>query len=204
MIAIVNYGVGNLYSVGCSLSAVGYESVITADPAQLERADKLILPGVGAFHDAADRLEQTGLGAVITRLAKAGKPLLGLCLGMQLLFEQSEEHGARAGLGLLQGRVTALRGYVPDSLKVPHIGWNALRAVKPGHPLLTYAAEGSHMYFVHSYHAVHCPDVVAECEYGAPVAAAVARGHVWGCQFHPEKSGRAGLNILRAFCEVRT
>ena len=187
MIAIVDYGVGNLFSLKSSFGAIGAEVVVTADGETIRRADKLILPGVGAFGDAAALLEQTGLGRVVREQAEAGKPLLGICLGMQLLFEESEEYGRH-------------RGY-----KVPHIGWNALHFPKgrPADPLFRYVREGECVYFVHSYYAADCDQsVIATAEYGPELTAAVRRGNVMGTQFHPEKSGNVGLNILRAFCDM--
>ena len=200
MIAIINYGVGNLFSLCCSVERVGAEAVVTSDPAVISLAEKIILPGVGAFEDAAKKLKETGLGEVLKEEAKKGKPIMGICLGMQLLFERSYEYGCHEGLGILKGDVLPLRGYVDDGLKIPHIGWNALHIHKEN-PLLKYCKNGESMYFVHSYHVRDCEDsVIATAEYGKDVTAAVAKDNVMGCQFHPEKSGEAGLNILRAFC----
>ena len=190
MIAIVDYGVGNLFSLRSSLSAVGAEVAVTGDGDVLRRADKIILPGVGAFGDAAAKLRATGLDAVVIAEAKAGKPLLGICLGMQLLLERSLEYGEHAGLGLIPGDVVPLSP--PDGLKVPHMGWNALQFSEPRSP-------GDHVYFVHSFHAANCPCVTATAEYGIPVTAAVGKDNVFGCQFHPEKSGPVGLSILKSF-----
>jgi len=201
MIAIVDYGVGNLFSLLCSLRALGAQAVVTGDAAQIEAAQRVILPGVGAFGDARDKLRRTGLDEVVVCQAQAGKPLLGICLGMQLLLDEGLEFGAHPGLGLIPGRVLPMQGYVPAGLKIPQIGWNALRFGAQPHPMFRHLRDGAHMYFVHIYHAAECPDVIADCEYGRPIAAAVARGNVWGCQFHPEKSGAAGLMVLRAFCE---
>ncbi|MBQ9728055.1 MAG: imidazole glycerol phosphate synthase subunit HisH [Clostridia bacterium] len=201
MIAIVNYGVGNLFSLSCSFQKIGAEAVITSDEEVIRKADKLILPGVGAVRDAAEKLKTTGLGALVCQQAKAGKPLMGICLGMQLLFEKSFEYGEHEGLGLLKGNVVPMQGYLDESLKIPHIGWNALRFTKPS-PLFRYNKEGDFVYFVHSYFATDCEDsVVATTEYGKPLTAAVQKDNVMGCQFHPEKSGEAGLRILRAFCD---
>ena len=201
MIAVVDYGVGNLFSLRSSLRFIGAESCVTADPETLRQADKLILPGVGAFGDAAAKLRQSGLDQVVIAEAKQGKPLLGICLGMQLLFEKSLEYGEHAGLGLLKGRVVPMEGTLPPELKIPHIGWNALHLTRQS-PLLRYVSEGDCVYFVHSFYAAKCEaDVIANAEYGALLTAAVQRDNVCGCQFHPEKSGRVGLNILRAFCE---
>lgn len=202
MIAIINYGVGNLFSLCCSLERVGAEAVVTSDKAVISAADKIILPGVGAFEDAAKKLKETGLGEVLKEEAQKGKPIMGICLGMQMLFERSFEYGCHEGLGILKGHVLPLRGYVDDGLKIPHIGWNALR-VRKENPLLKYCKNGESVYFVHSYHACDCEDsVIATAEYGKEVTAAVAKDNVMGCQFHPEKSGETGLNILRAFCEL--
>ncbi len=202
MVAIVDYGVGNLFSVRSSFQAVGAEAVVTSDKAVIEAADRILLPGVGAFSDAAKKLAESGLGSIVKQEAEKGKPLMGICLGMQLLFERSFEYGCFEGLGLLRGDVVPMQGYINEDLKVPHIGWNALRFVKK-HPLFAYCKEGEHVYFVHSYFASRCEqDVVAVTEYGKELTAAVAKGNVMGCQFHPEKSGDVGLNILRAFCEL--
>lgn len=202
MIAIVDYGVGNLFSLKCSLQAIGAEVTVTGDAQQLKNADKLILPGVGAFEDAAKKLRNTGLDTVIKEEAARGKPILGICLGMQLLFEKSYEYGEHPGLGLIPGSVVPMEGFLPENLKIPHIGWNALR-MKKSSPLFRYIAEGDCVYFVHSYFAAHCEDfVIADTEYGQWLTAAVQRENVFGCQFHPEKSGSVGLNILRAFAEM--
>ena len=202
MIAIVDYGVGNLFSLKCSLQAIGAEVTVTGDAQQLKKADKLILPGVGAFEDAAKKLRDTGLDTVIKEEAARGKPILGICLGMQLLFEKSYEYGEHPGLGLIPGSVVPMEGFLPKELKIPHIGWNALR-MKKSSPLFRYIGEGDCVYFVHSYFAAPCEDfVIADTEYGQWLTAAVQRENVFGCQFHPEKSGTVGLNILRAFAEM--
>ena len=201
MIAIVDYGVGNLFSIKSSLSALGCESLVTSRAEELNDADKVILPGVGAFGDAMNKLRQSGLDWAVISQARAGKPLLGLCLGMQLLLQEGLEFGRHAGLGLITGRIIPLKGAIPAALKIPHIGWNALHFGKDKHPMFRYLRENDHVYFVHSYHAVDCPDISATCEYGQEIVASVAKDNVWGCQFHPEKSGNVGLNILRAFCE---
>ena len=202
MIAIVDYGVGNLFSLKSSFAAIGQEAAVTGEAGVLRRADKILLPGVGAFGDAADKLRATGLDRVVIDEARAGKPLLGICLGMQLLFDRSLEYGVHAGLSLIPGEVRPIAECIPASLKIPHIGWNALHFTEKKSPLFRYVKEGDCVYFVHSYHAANCADsVVATAEYGAELTAAVQRGNVFGCQFHPEKSGRVGLNILRAFCE---
>ena len=202
MIAVVDYGVGNLFSLVSSLSAVGADAVVTGDAEVLRRADKIILPGVGAFGDAAAKLRATGLDKVIIEEAKAGKPLLGICLGMQLLLERSFEYGEHAGLGLIEGEIVPISSVIPSDLKIPHIGWNALKFTENKSPLFKYINEGDHVYFVHSFYGANCKkNTIAVSEYGAELTAAVANGNVMGCQFHPEKSGTVGLNILRAFCE---
>ena len=201
MIAVIDYGVGNLFSLCSSLSMVGAESVVTSDPDVIRRADKIILPGVGAFRDAKEKLDASGLGKVVVEEVKAGKPILGICLGMQMLFERSFEYGEYEGLGLLSGEVVPMAGVIPDNLKIPHIGWNALK-LKASHPIFKYINEGDFVYFVHSYYASGCDDsLLATAEYGKELTAAVARGNVTGTQFHPEKSGEVGLSILRAFAE---
>ena len=203
MIAIVDYGVGNLFSLKSSLIAIGADAVVTADPQLLRSADKIILPGVGAFGDAAKKLTDSGLADVLIEEAKAGKPLLGICLGMQLLFEVGYEYGTHRGLGLIPGEIRPIAEVIPAGLKIPHIGWNALSFPGEKSPLFRYINEGDHVYFVHSFYATGCtPYVIATAEYGAPLTAAAQRGNVFGCQFHPEKSGDVGLNILRAFCET--
>lgn len=201
MIAIIDYGVGNLFSLSSSLQSIGEEAVVSSDPAVLQKADKLILPGVGAFGDAARKLRDTSLDAVIREQVKQGKEIMGICLGMQLLFEKSYEYGEHEGLGLLKGSIVPMEGVIPPELKIPHIGWNALHFQKPS-KLFRYIQEGDCVYFVHSFYAEHCEDsVIATAEYGRELTAAVQKENVMGCQFHPEKSGRIGLNILRAFCE---
>ena len=204
MIAIIDYGVGNLFSLCSSLQSIGAEAVVTPDPAVIRAADRIILPGVGAFADAAAKLRATGLDQVLLEEAARGKKIMGICLGMQMLFEESFEYGIHKGLGLIPGRVVPMAGYIPEGLKIPHIGWNPLIIKGKGkHPLLKYVEEGDCVYFVHSYFATDCTEsVIATAEYGKELTAAVARGNVMGCQFHPEKSGKVGLNILKAFCEM--
>jgi len=201
MIAIIDYGVGNLFSLRCSLESLGAEAVVTGDPAVIKAADKLILPGVGAFADAAEKLRTSGMGELICEQARAGKEIMGICLGMQLLFEKSYEYGEHEGLGLLRGKVVPMEGAIPANLSIPHIGWNALHFRKPS-TLFRYINEGDCVYFVHSYYATDCDEsVIATAEYGAELTAAVELGNIKACQFHPEKSGKVGLAILRAFCE---
>ena len=203
MIAIVDYGVGNLFSLKSSLAAIGADAVVTGEAETLRKADRILLPGVGAFGDAADKLRATGLDAVVVEQARAGKPLMGICLGMQLLFDLGFEYGEHAGLGLIPGSVRPIADVIPAGLKIPHIGWNALHFPGEKSPLFRYIREGDCVYFVHSFYAADCDEsVIATAEYGAPLTAAVQRGNICGCQFHPEKSGPVGLNILRAFCEL--
>ena len=202
MIAILDYGVGNLFSLRSSLGYLGAEAEVTGDPEIVRRADKLILPGVGAFGDAADKLRATGLDRVILEEVDKGKLLLGICLGMQLLFERSYEYGEHAGLGLLKGEIRPIAERIPEGLKIPQMGWNALKIVKDS-PLFRYTKDGEYVYFVHSYSAVNCGDsLLASTEYGADLTACAGAGNVFGCQFHPEKSGETGLRMLKAFCET--
>ena len=205
MIAIIDYGVGNLFSLKSSLAQLGQDTVVTADPDTIRKADRLILPGVGAFGDAMDKLVATGLVPVIRAEAEK-KPLLGICLGMQLLFEKSYEYGEHTGLGLIPGEVCPLANDLKDpSLKVPHIGWNRLDIV-PGRendPLFKYTKPGEYVYYVHSFYAKNCAaNTLAASEYSIPVTGAVKNGLVYGTQFHPEKSGDTGLRMLRAFAEL--
>ncbi|MDY3763444.1 MAG: imidazole glycerol phosphate synthase subunit HisH [Candidatus Ventricola sp.] len=203
MIAIIDYGVGNLFSLKSSLAMIGAQAVVTGDADVLRSAERLILPGVGAFGDARQKLAQTGLDAALCAEAARGKPVLGICLGMQMLFDRSLEYGEHKGLGLIPGEVVPMAGRLPEGLKIPHIGWNALAIRKPDHPLMKYTESGDCVYFVHSFYASDCADsVIATAEYGIDVTAAVAKGNVMGCQFHPEKSGTVGLGILKAFCEM--
>ena len=203
MVAIVDYGVGNLFSLKCSLAAIGADVTVTADPEVLASADQILLPGVGAFGDAAAKLRIGGLDQVLIKLAKQGKPLLGICLGMQLLFEKSYEYGEHEGLGLIKGSVVGMEGKLPADLKIPHIGWNALHIQKES-PLLKNVKEGDCVYFVHSFYAEDCDEaVIATAEYGREMTAAVGYQNVFGCQFHPEKSGSVGLSILRAFLDIK-
>ena len=200
MIGIIDYGVGNLFSLCSSCKAIGQEAFVSGDASELAKADRLILPGVGAFEDAAKKLRDSGMADVVRAQAAAGKPLLGICLGMQLLFERSYEYGCHEGLGLLKGQVVPMEGKLPPELKIPHMGWNALE-VKGGK--LLAGMDGQYVYFVHSFFAENCDDSLsAVTEYGIPITAAVEKGNVYGCQFHPEKSGNVGLNILRKFAEV--
>ena len=202
MIAIVDYGVGNLFSLKSSFAAINAEAVVTADPQVLRDSERILLPGVGAFGDAADKLRASGLDRIVVEQAGLGKPILGICLGMQLLFDRGLEYGEHAGLGLIPGEIRSIEEVIPPTYKIPHIGWNALHFGKNKSPLFRYLNEGDFVYFVHSFHAANCEEsVIATAEYGASLTAAVARDNVFGCQFHPEKSGAVGLNILRAFCE---
>ena len=214
MITVINYGVGNLFSLVSSLEFIGEKVKISGDPAEISRAEKLILPGVGAFADAAQKLLDTHIGKIVKEKAAAGTPMLGICLGMQLFFEKSLEYGEHEGLGLLRGEVIPIRqavkqaanqADVAENLKIPQIGWNRLRFKNGRHELFKYVEEGEHVYFVHSYCAVKCEDsliAVTDVAENAEITAAAANGNILACQFHPEKSGRVGLNILRAFAEM--
>lgn len=203
MVAIVDYGVGNLFSLKSSLISVGADVTVTSDQDVLRAADKIILPGVGAFGDAIKKLRESGLDRVIIDEAKKGKHLMGICLGMQLLLDRSFEYGEHEGLGLVPGEIRPISDVIPADLKIPHIGWNYLTFGKEKHPIFKYLNEGDFVYFVHSYYGANCADyVIARTEYGAGLTAAVARDNVCGCQFHPEKSGSVGLSILKAFCEL--
>ena len=199
MIGIIDYGVGNLFSLRSSFAAIGAEAFVSGDAAELAKADRLVLPGVGAFGDAAEKLRHSRLDAFVKEQAAAGKPLMGICLGMQLLFEKSYEYGEHEGLGLLKGQVVGMAGKLPADLKIPHMGWNALSLTKPARLL----KDGSYVYFVHSFYAENCDaSLAAVTDYGIPITAAVEQGNIFGCQFHPEKSGNVGLEILKKFCEV--
>lgn len=201
MIAIVDYGVGNLFSLQSSLDKIGQKAQITSDKAEIMAAERVILPGVGAFGDAAQKLKASGIGAMIKQFAESGRPVLGICLGMQLLFERSFEYGEHGGLSLLKGEVVPLKGQI-GGLRIPHMGWNGLHFTRKS-ALFKYVEEGDYVYFVHSFHAQRCEDsLIATTEYGLPVTAAVGRGNVYGTQFHPEKSGETGLKILKAFAEL--
>lgn len=203
MTVIVDYGVGNLFSLKSSFRAIGEPVFVSSDKGEILNAERIVLPGVGAFGDAAEKLKSTGIGAVIKEAAKDGTPILGVCLGMQLLFDKSYEYGKFDGLGLISGEIRPIADYVPKDFKIPHIGWNKLRIINK-HPLLKYATENDYAYFVHSYCAVNCKEsVIADTDYGADITAVVAKANVTGCQFHPEKSGKSGLNILKAFTELK-
>lgn len=207
MIAIVDYGVGNLFSLHSSLKVLGLDSVVSHDPKVLAQADQIILPGVGAFGDAKTKLDESRLSDTVKTLAKQGKPLLGICLGMQLLFDTSHEFGVHQGLGLIQGEICPLEDDLQTAgfdYKVPHMGWNPLRFLKTDCPLLKDSKEGEYVYYVHSYYAKKCDiSLVAVSEYGVEVPGVVQAGKVFGCQFHPEKSGPVGLRMLKAFAEVQ-
>lgn len=205
MIAIIDYGVGNLFSLKSSFAFIDKEAVVTGDPEIIEKCDRIILPGVGAFSDAAKKLKESGLGDIVKEQAAKGKPVLGICLGMQLLFEKSYEYGEHEGLGLIKGNVRPIADVVGKELKIPHIGWNALIFPKDKEksPLYKYTNEGDFVYFVHSYYAADCDEsITAVSEYGAMITASVQNGNIYGAQFHPEKSGNVGLGILKAFCEI--
>ncbi len=203
MIAIIDYGVGNLFSLKSSFNAIGADITVTDSEEKIRSADKIILPGVGAFSDAIAKLRATGLDKVLIDEANKGKPVMGICLGMQMLFEKSFEYGEYDGLGLLKGKVIGMQGIIPADLKIPHIGWNALHFTQKNCPLFKYIKEDDCVYFVHSFFAEDCDEsVAATTEYGKEMTAAVAYKNIYGCQFHPEKSGEVGLNILKAFCET--
>ncbi|MBQ1243801.1 MAG: imidazole glycerol phosphate synthase subunit HisH [Clostridia bacterium] len=202
MVAVIDYGVGNLFSLLSSLKAIGAEAVITNDVETIRNADRIILPGVGAFEDAAKKLFESGLHNVIIEEAEKGKPLMGICLGMQLLFERSFEYGEHKGLGLIKGDILGFDGKIDKTLKIPQIGWNALKLTKKDCPLWKYIKEGDYVYFVHSYFAEISDATASSSDYGIEFTAAVSDGNIYGCQFHPEKSGDVGLNILRGFCEA--
>lgn len=202
MVGIIDYGVGNLFSIKSSLAFLGQDAVVSSDTDILNKADRLILPGVGAFRDAAQKLESSGMDAFVKEQAASGKPLLGICLGMQLLFDKSYEYGEYDGLGLVPGAVRPLKGVAAPELKIPQMGWNALDFKKET-PIFKYINEGDYVYFVHSYYACECDEyITATAEYSFPVTASVQNGNVFGTQFHPEKSGTIGLNILKAYCEI--
>ena len=200
MITIIDYGVGNLFSLCSSFRYIGEEVRVTSDRREIEQADRLVRPGVGAFADARRKLSEHGLDEVILREAERGKPLFGICLGMQMLFDRSYEYGVHEGLGLIGGEVRPISEVIPAGYKIPHIGWNALSFGESRHPLFASLNEGDHVYFVHSYYGADCAEsVIATAEYGVPLTAAVARDNVMGTQFHPEKSGEVGLRILKEF-----
>ena len=203
MTAIVDYGVGNLFSLRSSLRCLGLETEVTGEAERLRAADRIILPGVGAFGDARAKLDETGLVPVLLEEAER-KPLLGICLGMQLLFDRGFEYGEHPGLGLIPGEVAFLGEDLADkALKIPHMGWNSLEIVKDD-PLFKYFQDGEYVYYVHSFYARSCREsTLGVSRYGnVAVTGAVRRGNVWGTQFHPEKSGDAGLRLLRAFAEL--
>ena len=202
MVGIIDYGVGNLFSLKSSFKMIGQEAVVTGDAEVLRNCDRIILPGVGAFEDAAKKLRASGLDKVLIEEAEKGKPVMGICLGMQLLFDKSYEYGEHEGLGLIKGEIVPFKGVIDPELKIPHIGWNALHFRKE-HPLFKYVSEGECVYFVHSFYGTGCDeDTICTAEYDIDVTAAVARENIMGCQFHPEKSGNTGLNILKGFCEI--
>lgn len=203
MVAIIDYGVGNLFSLKSSFAAIGEDAIVTDDPEKLRAADRLILPGVGAFGDAAKKLRDSGLDKVLLEEVAKGKPLMGICLGMQMLLDVSFEYGEHKGLGLIPGEIRPISEVIPKNLPIPQIGWNALRIKGEKHPIFKYVNDGDCVYFVHSYYGANCDDsVIADTEYGAYLTAAVAKDNICGCQFHPEKSGKVGLAILKAFCEM--
>lgn len=202
MIRIIDYGVGNLFSLRSSLRAIGIDADYTGNPAEIRKADKLILPGVGAFRDAREALRSTGLDRVVQEEVGKGKPLMGICLGMQMLFDRSYEYGEHEGLGLIPGEIVPMEGRIPKDLPIPHIGWNELMLKQPS-PLMKNTANGDYVYFVHSYYAETPAEyVIATTDYGVEMTAAVQKDNVYGCQFHPEKSSEVGLSILKAFCEL--
>ena len=203
MIAIIDYGVGNLFSLTCSFRSIGADICVTSDPEMIAAADRIVLPGVGAFEDAARKLRESGLDKVVKDECANGKALLGICLGMQMLFEKSYEYGEHEGLGLIKGSIKPISDVIGEGLKIPHIGWNALHFCGEKDGLFKYIKEGDCVYFVHSYYGADCEEsLIATAEYGAELTAAVRNNNVCGVQFHPEKSERVGLAILKAFCEI--
>ena len=202
MIAIIDYGVGNLFSLKCSFEAIGAEVIVTNDAETIRKADKLVLPGVGAFCDAAKKLFSSGLVEVLIEQKNLNKPILGICLGMQLLFDKSYEYGCYNGLGFIKGNVKPISDVIPNDFKIPHIGWNSLNITKKDSRLFKYINDGDFVYFVHSFYGTDCDDVSSFSNYGADLTATVEKDNIFGCQFHPEKSGTVGLNILKAFCEM--
>ena len=203
MVGIIDYGVGNLFSLRSSFAAIGQQVVVSSEPEILRKADHILLPGVGAFADAVQKLRTTHMDEMVLEAVREGKPLMGICLGMQMLFERSFEYGEHQGLGLLKGQVIPMAGLLPKDLKIPHMGWNALDVVKSDGKLFANIKEGAYVYFVHSYFADGCKDsLAARTEYGTWLTAAVEKDNIFGCQFHPEKSGEVGLDFLRAFCAV--
>ncbi len=202
MLAIIDYGVGNIFSLYSSFKFIGEEVVLTNDKKIIDSCSHIILPGVGAFADAKRKLDESGMAEVVKEQVKTGKPLMGICLGMQMLFDKSLEYGEHDGLGLISGSVKPIADVIPAELKIPHIGWNSLEFTAES-KLFKYIKNGDHVYFVHSFYAADCAaDTIAVSEYGAQLTAAVAKDNVYGCQFHPEKSGDVGMNILKAFCEL--
>ena len=202
MLAIIDYGVGNIFSLYSSFKFIGEDVVLTNDKKIIDSCSHIILPGVGAFADARHKLDESGMTEVVKEQVKTGKPLMGICLGMQMLFDKSYEYGEHEGLGLIEGSVRPIADVIPSDLKIPHIGWNALDFTADS-KLFKHIKNGDHVYFVHSFYAADCAkDTIAVSEYGAELTAAVAKENVYGCQFHPEKSGEVGLNILKAFCEL--
>ncbi len=201
MTVIIDYGVGNLFSLTSSLKILGADVRVSGDKDVIRSADKIILPGVGAFGDAADKLFSSGIADVVIERANAGVPLLGICLGMQMLFDKSYEYGEHKGLGLIKGEIRPIAEVV-GNLKIPHMGWNSLTFTSPKSPIFKYLNEGDFVYFVHSYYGAKCSDVTSTAMYGVPITASVGKNNVYGCQFHPEKSGEVGLKILKAFLEI--
>lgn len=203
MIAIIDYGVGNLFSLKSSFNYIGADAIVTNDKTVIHNAEKIVLPGVGAFGDAAKKLEDTGLKDILLEEVQKGKHLLGICLGMQLLFEKSYEYGVHNGLGLIKGEVVPIKNVIPADYKIPHICWNSLYFKGEKSRIFKYINEGDFVYFVHSYYGANCDEFVTSVtNYGAELTASVENGNVFGCQFHPEKSGDVGLKILKAFCET--
>ena len=203
MIAVIDYGVGNLFSLKSSLDYTGLENIFTNSESEIRKADALILPGVGAFRDAIDILNKTGLGTIVKEEAENGKKILGICLGMQLLFDKSYEYGEYKGLGLINGDIVSMKDNLKNKkLKVPHMGWNSLEFLKED-KILKYINEGEYVYYVHSYYAENCNDSVIACsDYELKIPGIVKNDNIYGIQFHPEKSGKTGLNILKAFGEM--
>ncbi len=202
MIAIIDYGVGNLFSLKSSFASIGVDAIVTSSVEEIQKAEKLILPGVGAFEDAAKKLRASGLDDVLKEEVKKGKAVMGICLGMQLLFEKSYEFGEHEGLGLIPGNIVPFKDKIPKNLQIPHIGWNDL-SIKQDTPIFKNIKSGDFVYFVHSFYA-ECDEkyVIATSDYGIEFTASVQNGNVFGCQFHPEKSGEVGLNILKGFCQI--